>query len=562
MKSLTNLVVVVACLSLAGSLFAQEIELFDLRGVEDEVDDPLPPMPQERVSEDFDSLSEEEDFSFLKEVEEKKSLPVGEEGVLEKQSPVFPEEDMIEIEDEKNAADPRQEMISINFENVDIRDVIRILANKAQVNMIVGPDIQANVNMQLNNVSWERALTVILSTYGLTYKEEEGLVRIMTLEQLQAEEEKIPLETQIITLNFARAGEIKSNFENMLSPRGRIDINSRTNSLIIVDIPDNIKKIRDIAQQLDTRTPQVSIEALIADVKMDHDDHFGIDWEIFWPDKTGRSDPQRQIKQQFGTRNEFFFDFGTTMLTDKDLHATIYAWQQKNRANVLAHPKILTLDNLTATISLTEEIPYQQTTTNDQGTVSGTAFKSSGIDLSVTPHITTKDNFIYLDLNVTQSFRSGTTTDGQPIIDSRSAQTNLLVENGDTAVIGGLRKKNDTFTIDKVPLLGDVPFFGALFRKRQEDISDIDLMIFVTPNVVEKSILTAKEHDRLQLFQEKTENWDNQFNVVRKRQKDKPMRPKESPDRIRQAAQDPDVRVITKEVLSGESIYLRPPELR
>src|SRR3989338_294146 len=199
------------------------------------------------------------------------------------------------------------ESITVNFENVDIRDVIRILADKAQLNMVVGPEVAATVNLQLTNVSWQQALDVILKTYNLTYKRDGDLVRIMTLEQLQAEDEKIPLATRIVTMNFARAGEIKSNFENMLSSRGRIDINERTNSLIVTDIPDNITKIEEIAVKLDTRTPQVMIEALMADVVVTQDDQLGINWDLSCPDRieapgadqAGRT-AKRTIEQNLG----------------------------------------------------------------------------------------------------------------------------------------------------------------------------------------------------------------------------------------------------------------------
>jgi type II secretory pathway component GspD/PulD (secretin) len=168
----------------------------------------------------------------------------------------------------------------------------------------------------------------------------------------------------------------------------------------------------------------------------------------------------------------------------------------------------MTLDNQSAHIELTEQIPYQQQTTSTQSSsaVSTTAFKDSGIKLDVTPHITTKDNYISMNLKVEQSFLSGYTPDSQPIIDSRKAETNLLVRNGETIVIGGLRKKEDTVTIDKVPFLGDIPFLGLMFRKKTKSVSDIDLLIFVTPRVISEAVLTEKDKERLELFNPSDEN--------------------------------------------------------
>lgn len=439
-------------------------------------------------------------------------------------------------------------LISVNFENVDIRDVIRILADKGHVNMIVGPDVAATVNIQLNNISWEKALDVILMTYSLTYKKDGDLIRIMTLDQLQVEDEKVPLATKIIKLNFARGGEVKSNFEKMLSARGRIDVVERTNSLIITDLPDNIARIEEIAVELDTRTPQVMIEALLADVVVSQDDQLGINWDIAWPDGGA---PQRTIEQDFGSLGApgGIITFGTTMLTDKDLHATIAAWQRQSKVNILAHPQIMTLDNLAAKISLTEEIPYQQQTDSTEGgSVVSTSFKESGINLTVMPHITTKDNYIYLTIDVKQSFRSGFTADDQPIVDSRSAQTNLLVKNRETAVIGGLRKKNDTFTVNKLPILGDIPLIGSAFRKRVEALSDIDLMIFVTPTIVTDVNLTDKQENTLELFEEETEDWAHQFDQVKQKKREGTAEPKSAT-------------IGAKEDAEPDLFYLKPPAL-
>ena len=426
-----------------------------------------------------------------------------------------------------------EDSITVNFENVDIKDVVKILADKAKINMVVGPDVAATVNMQLANVSWEKALDIILKTYNLTYKkEEDGLIRIMTLDQLHSEDEKIPLITRILTFNFAKASEIKGNFQNMLSSRGRIDINDRTNSLIVTDIPDNIAKIEQTANALDSRTPQVMIEALMADVVVTQDDQLGVNWDLSRPDtveaggasvldQAGRIAKQT-FQQDFGALSApgSIIKFGTTLLTDTDLHATLVAWQQQSRVKILAHPQIITLDNLTAKINLTEEIPYKQQTqsTDSSSAVVSTSFKEAGITLEVTPHITTKDNYIYMKIDVKQSFRSGFTPDNQPIIDSRSASTNLLVKNHEIAVIGGLRRTNDTFAVNKIPLLGDIPLLGAAFRKRVEGLSDTDLMIFVTPTIVLEPALTAKQEERLGWFDEETNIWvDKLFDAQNKK---------------------------------------------
>ncbi|MFZ5800466.1 MAG: type IV pilus secretin PilQ [Candidatus Omnitrophota bacterium] len=406
-----------------------------------------------------------------------------------------------------SAEDAGSQLITLNFRNADIAEVISVFAEKTGYNMVVGPDVKAEVNIELNNMPWEKALDVLLKNYNLTYKKEGNLIRIMSLEQLRQEEEKIPLVTKVVAFNFASAEDIKTAFTSMLSSRGKIEVNTRTNSLIITDLPENIAAIEAIASSLDNRTPQVMIEALMADVKVSDDEQLGIQWKIARNlDKTapyGKS-AKAVYDQTLGLTGSVAgaITFGQTIFKYTDLTYILQLWQEQKRVNILAHPIIMTLDNQLAHIELLEQIPYtQQSQSTDAATVvASTAFKEAGIKLDVTPHITTKDNFISLNLKVEQSFRTGFTPDNQPIIDSRKAETNLLVKDGETIVIGGLRKKEDTVTIDKVPFFSDIPFFGVLFRKRTKAVTDVDLLIFVTPKIVEQPKMTVREKERLELF--------------------------------------------------------------
>ncbi|MDP3143147.1 MAG: secretin N-terminal domain-containing protein, partial [Candidatus Omnitrophota bacterium] len=311
------------------------------------------------------------------------------------------------------------ELISVNFVNADILEVIGVFSEKTGLNMVVGPDVKAAVTIELNSLPWERALDIILKNYNLTYKKEDKLIRVMTLEQLKQEDEKVPLITKVVTFNFARAEDVKSSFSSMLSPRGRVEVNARTNSLIITDLPDNVEKIEIIATSLDSRTPQVMIEALMADVKLTNEEQLGINWKFArnadWT--TGKS--AKAIIDQNITlpaSSAATIVFGQTILKATDLTATIKAWQQEKRVNILAHPMIMTLDNQSARIELVEQIPYtqQSTSTESSSAISTTSFKEAGIKLDVTPHITTKDNYISMNLKVEQSFRSGYTPDNQP----------------------------------------------------------------------------------------------------------------------------------------------------
>ena len=385
-------------------------------------------------------------------------------------------------------------LLSLDFEDTDIKDVIRVLAHKGGVNIILGQDVEATVTIQLKDVTWERALDVILKNYNLTYKKEEGLIRVITLEQLRLEEEKIPMVTEVFTLDFADVTSIKSSLESMLSSRGSIQINTRMNSLIITDIPDRVKLIKQISQDLDLRTPQVMIEALMADVKLTDQDSFGIDWTLT-ANKLEKEYIYTQGLQLAGSTSGSII-FNKTLFEKFDLDSLVEFWKENKRVNILANPRVMTLDNLTATIELTEQIPFTSTQQTEQGSYSSTSFKEAGIKLYVTPHITTKKNYISMNIKVQQSFRSGWTDDNQPIIDSRSAETNLMVKDSETIVIGGLRKKEDTLTVDKIPILGDIPLLGAFFRKSVKDVTDIDLIIFVTPTIITEPRFSKKEKER------------------------------------------------------------------
>ncbi len=452
-----------------------------------------------------------------------------------------------EVAKKEDASSQAQELITVNFENIDISEVLRVLSEKSRTNIVSGPDVKAVVNLQLVDVPWEKAMDVILRTYNLTYKKEPGLIRVMTLEQLKLEEEKVPLATKIIKMNFTKVEDVKTSFNSMLSPRGKIEVDSRTNSLIVTDLPENIVKIESVATQLDSRTPQVMIEAMLADVKLVNDESLGIQWN--WARNkdwiSGRS-----AKTLVGSTSTLLpttyagsIVFGQTILKYTDLTAEIRIWQQQKRVNILAHPIIMTLDNQPAHIELIEQIPYtQQTQSTQSGSgLSSTAFKDAGIKLDVTPHITTKDNYISMNLKVEQSFRSGFTPDNQPIIDSRKAETNLLVKDGETIVIGGLRKKEDTITIDKVPFLGDIPILGMAFRKKSKSVTDIDLLIFVTPKVIVESVLDETDLKRLKLFTPTPEE-EKKFEMFDKKEK-----PQAKPAEIRQ------------DLKKEEVFTLRPP---
>lgn len=394
-------------------------------------------------------------------------------------------------------------LVSLDVKDADIRDVMRMFSQISGLNIIISDDVKAKITLSVVDVNWEDALNMILRANNLASIKDGSFLRIMTFDKLKREEDGIPLVNETVCLNFAKADEMVTILDPLRSSRGKVSAHLQTNTLVITDIPDNFKKMLIVIGKLDKRTPQVMIEAMMLDVKLTDSEQMGINWSI-----TDAPTPVRSMTQVLGaSRTEGVIRYGKMLLPNTDFYAAIDFWAQNKKAEILANPKVLTLDGLPAHIELNDEIPYLSSTVSyaeEGGAVISTtaSFKEAGIKMDVTPHISS-GGYISLAIKTEQSFQSSTitTSDGsQPVIDSRKADTNLLVKDGETIVIGGLRKKNTTMTIDKIPILGDIPFLGKFFRRNVEEIVNSELLIFVTPHIVNESQLSPQEEKSLDKF--------------------------------------------------------------
>ncbi len=436
-------------------------------------------------------------------------------------------------------APPEEEksgLVTMDFEDADIRDVIKVLALASGMNMVIGKDIEAKVTLFLKDVPWEKALDIVLRTYNFTYKTEKNLIRIMTFEKVKQEERDIPLMTKIVYLNFADVEGLKDTLTKMLSDRGSIEVDARTNSMLITDIPAKVEDAEKIAKKLDTRTPQVLIEAMLVDVKLSKDDELGINWKIidyFGSDvnQNARADLPDYIElpSTMNISNEAIGFGWIQRIGQYKIDGLIKAWVQDAKANILASPKIVTLDNQTARIEIKSQAPYTQSTSSDQGgTTTSTQFKDVTTGLEVTPHIT-KEGFISMNIKPKQEFiESYVGSTNEPQIGSRSAETNVLVENGQTIVIGGLRKIEDTATIVKVPILGDIPILGNFFRKKDLQQVNTELVMFVTPHIITQPELTDEEIERYEMLDQAREKFLKQ----RKKEKEKRLKIRKKQARV------------------------------
>jgi len=399
--------------------------------------------------------------------------------------------------------------VTLDFKDADIRNVLRILSYKSGVNIVPGPEVTGLVSIQLINVPWEQALDVILKTYGYGYEKTGTIITVNTLEKIREQRtlekelaEHEPLTTEIYTLNFAKAEEVVDAIKDMLTVRGRVNFDERTNTVMVTDAKSNVEKIMLILPDLDSVTPQVLIEAKIVETKVDDDEQLGISWTTevtvrgsarpttFPFDKTDSSTifHNRSLPGSWPTPADTTFTFGT--LDFSQYQAVLEALSTNIDTNVLSNPRIVTLDNQTASITVGTKWPvasYAYNSQNAQWEVSGFEYMDFGILLKVTPYVN-KSGFITMDIQPEISEQSGSITFGTtatvPILTTQETSTRVMIKDGETLVIAGLIKDKIVDTVRKVPILGDIPLLGLLFQHKTTQIDKQDLLIFITPHII------------------------------------------------------------------------------
>ncbi len=409
-----------------------------------------------------------------------------------------------------------QKRISVDFRDTPIDDVIRIMAEQADVDVVKSPKVIGDVTAKLTNVPLEEALKNILAAHGYDYVASRNMIRIAPTSEISDEAEK--LVNKIYRITYADIKGVEKALTKFVSQRGSISSNPGTSNIIVTDAESKIKAIDTFIEEIDRITPQILVEARIYDITSKDKVDLGVEWEAgratTYPggvgtNPTGITDP--------------FVVSGFTGKTDKtsstvgalrfgwlkgsaDIDMIIRAQANVIKAKLLANPRILVLDNETANFKVMSEIPYrEQSQTSGGGNISSTEFKEVGVGLTVTPHVT-KEQAIRLNLVPEFSVQTGSVTLSNtaneypvPIVDTRKAQTTLLVQNGQTVVLGGLRKKDATKQINKIPLLGDLPLLGLLFRFQGEDTTNSELVVFVTPWIVEKPVMSELEKEQFKI---------------------------------------------------------------
>lgn len=416
--------------------------------------------------------------------------------------------------DDRKARQPAftGERLSLNFQDIQVRAVLQLIADYTGINMVTSDTVGGSITLRLQNVPWDQALDIILRTKGLDKRQNGNVMLIapadeiaarerLTLESQKQQEELVQLRSEFIQINYAKATEIatllKAKENVLLSDRGQVSVDDRTNTLLVQDTPRKLDELRNMIRTLDIPVRQVLIESRIVVANDDFSRELGVRFGV--SDKNSQSGlsgtlPGAESMRNTGTANLLdrlnvnmpvqaaagSLGFQITSLTDGTiLDLELSALEAEGKGEVISSPRVLTSNQRESYIEAGTEIPYLQSSSAGNTNVT---FKKAVLGLTVKPQITPDDNVI-LDLTVTKDSRGEETIRG-PAINTNKVGTQVLVRNGQTVVLGGIYEEETGNNVRKVPFLGDLPGIGFLFRTTENLAKKKELMVFVTPKIV------------------------------------------------------------------------------
>jgi type IV pilus assembly protein PilQ len=421
--------------------------------------------------------------------------------------------------------------ITIDLQNTDIRELLRILADTGKLNLVIDPDVQGTLGVRFTDTPWDQVLDVVLKNAGLGKEIQNGVLRVAKMEKLQKEEEdrkKLEetkalagdLQTMTRPLSYAKVGDVQKILKDMLTKRGSVILDDRTNTLIITDLPKNLKVIDELIQTLDVQIPQVQIEARVVEANKNWQQAFGVKWpqsnsgnvaitsgtstttstpwlgtsSPFWNGASGFNRPASGqvagvawspgndgVTSIPSPAGEFWFSF----LSDRfSVNMVLQALEKEGVVKIVSSPKVVTQNNKKATILSGEKIPYPTQQGGAQGGAITVAFADANLQLDVTPQITNEGTII-MDIKLEKAEADfSRTVNGTPTIVRKALDTQVLVRDGGTAVLGGVYVTNHTTGMTGVPFLSRIPILGALFRSKSKSESNAELLIFITPHIL------------------------------------------------------------------------------
>ena len=417
------------------------------------------------------------------------------------------------------------ERLSLNFQNIEVRAVLQLIADFTQLNMVASDSVGGSVTLRLKNVPWDQALDIILKSRGLGMRQNGNVIMVAPQEEIAAREkleleaqqqiaELAPLRTEFVQVNYAKAQDmqtlIKADANNLLSERGNVSVDDRTNTLLIQETAEKLAEIRALVSTLDVPVRQVLIESRIVVANEDFSRDLGVRFGVSQSSETNTK------------RNDSFYTVGGRIPGDVDhggitsfntdgaenymvnlpiagpagalgiavgnigsylLQLELTALQAEGRGEVVSSPRVITANQKEAVIENGTDIPFQEATSSGATSIS---FKKAVLSLRVTPHITPDDRVI-MDLSVNKD-AVGQVFAGVPSIDTSSISTQVLVENGETVVLGGVYEQTNRTDVRRVPFFGELPYVGWLFKSTQLQNDKQELLIFVTPKILKDSL--------------------------------------------------------------------------
>ncbi len=438
------------------------------------------------------------------------------------------------------------EKLSLNFQDIDVRSVLQLIADFTDLNLVASDTVNGNITLRLQNVPWDQALDLVLKTKGLDKRQVGNVLLVAPADEIAARErqelesqrqiaELAPLRREVVQVNYAKAADIARLFQSVTSnvasaeDRGSIAVDDRTNNIIAYQTQDRLDELRRIVAQLDIPVRQVLIEARIVEANVDYDKSLGVRWGgNLWagdkwnawgkngqlgvaddPDASGKPGddgyiPSRQVGRFPGIpevpMNSPFVDMGAIgansgiglgfITNNAILDLQLSAMEKTGNGEVVSQPKVVTADKETAKILKGSEVPYQEASSSG---ATSTSFKEAALSLEVTPQIT-PDNRIIMEVRVTKDepdFSQAASTGGVPAIRKNEVNAKVLVTDGETIVIGGVFSNTQSKSVDKVPFLGDVPFVGRLFRRDLVQDRKSELLVFITPRIMNNQAIQA-----------------------------------------------------------------------
>nr|WP_312270625.1 type IV pilus secretin PilQ [Pseudomonas sp.] len=407
------------------------------------------------------------------------------------------------------------EKLSLNFQDIDVRSVLQLIADFTGLNLVASDTVQGNITLRLQNVPWDQALDLVLKTKGLDKRQIGNVLLIAPADEIAARErqelesqkqiqELAPLRRELIQVNYAKAADMAKLFQSVTkadagqSERGSITVDDRTNSIIAYQTQDRLDELRRIVSQLDIPVRQVMIEARIVEANVNYNKQLGVSWSGS-RSGNGNFTISGGATSSTGT-NSPFVDLGVGSATSgigigfltgsTTLDLQLSAMEASGNGEIVSQPKVVTSDKETAKILRGTEIPYQEASSSG---ATSTSFKEAALSLEVTPQIT-PDNRIIMEVKVNKDapdYQNRLGDEGPPPISKNEVNAKVLVADGETIVIGGVFSNTQSKSTSKVPLLGDVPYVGRLFRRDLVTDEKVELLVFLTPRIMNNQAIAV-----------------------------------------------------------------------